>query len=358
LKAKAFSPLINLRKLHISDWPSLNTIDTDAFEGLTQLTYLSLWSCGLTKVPERVLATLTALRQLNLGNNPLMLDKATFSNMEKLEELYLSGIGTHFLHESPFTFMSSLHTLDLSNNEIEVLPNHLFLQLSGLRTLNISHNRMVTLSQDTLEPLIHLHTIDVSTNPLVCDCNLKWLRRKQESRIRERFELDGVCTNPRAYNGTLIAAIPQWRFSCDPPSFDSAEETVKVRVHRKTEVVCRPSGGNPEPEIQWEIQLDLPENQNKRITSDGRLVIDVVKEEDLTNYECVATNDHGIMKHSILLVSRAGSDDNKTTGHDPPGLTVMIVTLIGVALLALLVCYKRKAHVLLRRRIFNRYLTF
>jgi hypothetical protein len=97
--------------------------------------------------------------------------------------------------------LTSLHTLYLDNNEIDSIPSMLFSQLSRLSTLSMSGNsELTTISDIDVYGLRSLRTLDLSKtqietisacaiwwlpslqdlllsgNPLVCDCNLQWLK--------------------------------------------------------------------------------------------------------------------------------------------------------------------------------------
>ena len=61
------------------------------------------------------------------------LTEADFSSLHNLEELYLSNISLHTIHESPFRMLTKLTILDLSQNQISTLPSHLFLQVKRSR---------------------------------------------------------------------------------------------------------------------------------------------------------------------------------------------------------------------------------
>jgi len=353
IQKDAFKTLKKLKKLHISNWSSLRQINQDAFVGLSNLTYLSLISCSLNKLSEASLSPLTSLKQLNLAQNPnLKLKSANFRHLKSLEELYLSHTGLHSFQESPFSFMTSLRILDLSNNRIDALPSHLFFQLDNLVSLNISNNNLKTVPHDTLEPLQHLHTIDVTNNPIVCDCNLKWLRRKQETKIRDDFGLKGTCRNPNSYNNTLIVAIPLKRFSCDAPKFKKKSEEILIKLNMRVVIDCIPCEGNPQPDIDWDIKFSSEDNQNKHKLSNGSLLIDKVEVDDLKTYQCIAKNEHGIIKHTIKLIDHIEpNNEHKSTIKTTSALVVLVITMIGLSTIFGLVCYKRKSYSSIRRNL-------
>ncbi|GAG79816.1 unnamed protein product [marine sediment metagenome] len=100
---------------------------------------LSLFSCGLTIIPEKI-TTLTRLNKILLRGNKLKVIP---------EEL---------------CFISSLETLDLSENRLVKLPKAIY-TLSSLKELHLETNRL-TILPDTISSLTNLTLLDLSENSL------------------------------------------------------------------------------------------------------------------------------------------------------------------------------------------------
>jgi len=359
LEKNSFSTLKKLKKLHISDWLSLEQLSEDAFNGLESLSYLSLQSCKLDHVPQQAFAKLKNLEELNLSNNPINLEKSTFESTPQLKELYLSNIGVHIIHENPFVSLKKLVKLDLSQNNIEVLVNHLFLQLRNLEDLNLSENSLTTLSSRMIEPLRRLSSIDLSGNKMICDCDLKWLKRHFDEKFRSAgkpFTLLGKCQNPNKYKNIDIRSIPIKDFECRKPEFWEEPSQIVAKLGMPLNVTCSPDRVNPEPEITWQIDFKSVQNKNKYVFSDGILHMSKVELSDFREYVCVATNKIGFAKHSVFVQKHYDPDwnrkDKKPTNKNTSKAAIIIAILIFIVIFFLL-CIKKNFILLLYKKITN-----
>jgi len=341
---RAFSGLTNLRRLHIGDWPLLESIADDAFVGLDKLTYISLHRCRLYNVPSVPLSALTGLKHLMLSSNPLSkLEDDDFANLENLEELYVSNANLKFMHENPFYRQKNLKTLDLSQNTIETLPSHIFLQQESLKFLNLSHNEIKTLPSTVFAPLVMLNEVDLRSNSLICDCNMKWLKSLQEIKIRSQFTLMGQCSNPMAYNGTDIVALPPRAFRCEPPYFreENLNVTMEVQQFHKATLKCIPDKGIPQPVITWTLP-DKSSIRGKTQLPDGSLYITAVNIADYGHYSCVATNEHGSANRTVVLVEHIPppAEDGGGSGNGA-AIAIPIVSVSAIALVGYYVFKQR-----------------
>lgn len=87
-------------------------------------------------------------------NSELKLTRALFSNLTKLEELYLAGMNIEGNRRFLFADLKQLISLDLNGNLIEKIEARLFRGLDNLRMLNVSNNPVATqLPEGVLPPV-------------------------------------------------------------------------------------------------------------------------------------------------------------------------------------------------------------
>ena len=100
---------------------SLSSLQSDDFEGLSELETLDLFQNDLTDLPEGVLDGLTSLEILRLNNNSALgaLPPEVFDGLSSLEELYLTGnTSLACIHPGQFDGLSALRELHLSNTRL------------------------------------------------------------------------------------------------------------------------------------------------------------------------------------------------------------------------------------------------
>lgn len=145
LESRFLNNQVNLRELHLTKTASLKTIEENAFYHLTHLRVLNLEGCkGLTDFNGNAFGT----------NSP---DNSTL--LQHLERVSLKGA------------------------HLERLP-------PGLATA-----------------FQHLERLDLYGNPLICDCNLEWVRALN-------LETYGRCQEPSELKNVLLSQLRRKRLQC------------------------------------------------------------------------------------------------------------------------------------------------
>lgn len=236
----AFHPLVNLEVLDLHE-NRIRHIPDNAFQGLTKLDMLKLEHNLITTIQDNVFSDLSVLNSLNIEHNHIVnvSDRAFAgleSNLEWLE------MGNNRLDHIPSHALRPLHNLRqldldankitelsedafkgygdtikyilLDKNRITHIPPLAFVDLHSLEWLKLSHNEITTLTEDTVQPILDTVTmIDVSKNPLICNCDLLWLRRwvSNPNNKDPAEEMECVTTDQKAHN---IKNLPVQEFNC------------------------------------------------------------------------------------------------------------------------------------------------
>uniref|UniRef100_A0AC35F7D8 Uncharacterized protein n=1 Tax=Panagrolaimus sp. PS1159 TaxID=55785 RepID=A0AC35F7D8_9BILA len=144
----------------------LKEIENGTFDKFTSLKTLDLSYNFLTNISAAVFTKKlgSTLISLKINYNEFThFSSIDLSNMEKLEELELIGIGINELYEN-FIFpksLSNLKTLDISFNLIRKMNDDIFVNLENLETLKLHNNELFSLPKSfyTLKNLRHLDLI-------------------------------------------------------------------------------------------------------------------------------------------------------------------------------------------------------
>jgi Leucine-rich repeat (LRR) protein len=123
------------------------------------------------------------LQALILENiNLHQVDEDRFAKMfglfTHLRTLSLSSSILEFVSPAAFSNFTNITTLLLRDNSITWIPEGCFDALQYLERLDLAGNTIAVLSQRTFSDQLRgrFTSLDLSENPLVCDCDLLWLR--------------------------------------------------------------------------------------------------------------------------------------------------------------------------------------
>nr|AIO11782.1 variable lymphocyte receptor type A [Petromyzon marinus] len=121
---------------------SLVQLSSNAFQGLTKLTWLALEYNQLQSLPPGVFDHLTELKNLYLAGNQLKsLPSGVFDSLTKLTWLNLQQNQLQSIPEGIFNKLASLQTLYLSNNQLQSVPHGAFDRLTNLQTILLYANQ-------------------------------------------------------------------------------------------------------------------------------------------------------------------------------------------------------------------------
>ncbi|MYA68498.1 leucine-rich repeat protein, partial [Candidatus Poribacteria bacterium] len=154
--------LAEITGLYFSNITSLKSGD---FDGLTNLTTLSLSQNKLASLPSDVFDGLTNLTTLYLSDNPFTsLPSGVFDGLTALTTLYLDNNKFTSLPSGVFDGLTALTVLWLHNNPFTSLPSGVFDELTALITLNLAYNAISNVSAlENMTALTHLY---LSGNPI------------------------------------------------------------------------------------------------------------------------------------------------------------------------------------------------
>ena len=154
-----FSGLTTLTNLQMERWRGVSLPD-GIFDGLTSLKKISLYSTGLTSIPDAVLG-LTSLTELNLGFTGVILQNGVFDNLTQLTSLDLSGNNFTSLPSGVFDQLTSLTYLNLEYNDLTSLPDGVFDNLTSLTRLNLAGLELTSLPDGVFDRLTSLTQLSV-----------------------------------------------------------------------------------------------------------------------------------------------------------------------------------------------------
>uniref|UniRef100_A0A3Q2X7X3 Platelet glycoprotein V-like n=1 Tax=Haplochromis burtoni TaxID=8153 RepID=A0A3Q2X7X3_HAPBU len=151
-------------------------LDSDLFEGLTNLTFLNLGRNFIKKLPPTIFHSLTKLQQLILYYNELeFLEAGIFDKLINLVELKLHQNQIASLPPKVFWPLGNLKNLTLSSNQLQAIPEKSFYHMPKLVKLTIYKNPLLSLPDELMGHM------DLPPDVFCCLPNLQKLSLKSNN---------------------------------------------------------------------------------------------------------------------------------------------------------------------------------
>lgn len=161
-----FSILPNLHELEVVS-PNFNAFSSEDFLNANKLYKLNVeQSTHLTKLSTGSFPPIN-LKELKLDNNAFeTIDDFAFSNLTKLQNLYLVKNNLATINRNTFAGLSELLILNLGENGIHSIEIGAFADLKKLKTLDIHKNKLKVLNDHLLDGMSQINTLILGGNEL------------------------------------------------------------------------------------------------------------------------------------------------------------------------------------------------
>ena len=185
----------SITELLMSGTP-IQILSNEIFKGLPNLSgNLATQSCEIEFIGEDILKG-TGVLVVYLDKNPIQnINENAFRN-SKVKQFHCEGCQL---------------TSDVAFNG--------FLKKMDLNTINLKNNSLTNISQNAFEGLKNLNHLDLSLNPLICDCDLVWLRSFAENNIKYGNKDSWMCDQPSDLSGKRFLSLKASEI-CDMPASD------------------------------------------------------------------------------------------------------------------------------------------
>ncbi|XP_077543478.1 uncharacterized protein LOC144155739 isoform X2 [Haemaphysalis longicornis] len=259
---------------------------TDAFKGLTLLRKISMESNLVTHIPDDAFSDNSELTEINFSQNKIRwVGRNALKGLVKLRGLFLQGnellsLNGSLRHlpeirflDASFNAIQSLERGEFENNgrltSIELMENNIsnlrgaFIGADEMKSLNLRKNQVQVLRRSDFPLRMPAKpTLTLAENPLMCDCRLAWLvRRDREVQINNYPTCEGPpwLRGKRLHDVTAIDLV-RWKIDCQPGCKCRCNED--SFGERAISVNCSSAALNRTPEVfpKGTTRLDLNGN--------------------------------------------------------------------------------------------------
>ena len=186
---------------------SIQILSNELFNGLPNLRDLATVSCGIESIGDDILKG-TGVLVVYLNENPIQKINENAFRYSKVKQFHCEGCQL----TSDVAFNGFLKKMDLSR-------------------INLKNNNLTNISQNAFEGLKNLDHLDLSLNPLICDCDLVWLRPFAENNIKYGDKDFWMCDQPSNLSGKRFLSLKASEI-CDMPA--TSKPTAKTQSTAKS----------------------------------------------------------------------------------------------------------------------------
>ncbi|XP_076439681.1 leucine-rich repeat and fibronectin type III domain-containing protein 1-like protein [Babylonia areolata] len=273
------------------------------FTNLVKLQALYMNRCGIETLAANTFADLTNLQWLGIGYNKItFIADNTFSGLN-LKHLFINDNKGIQLSEGAFEGMTT-QGLYMHNSGMSKLSVNVMSPLNGtLRTLWLYQNNFESFSEEWLYLFNTLGHLRLGGNAFHCNCEIGWLHKffKKHSSVFSGGDLP-ICATPALVRGKQFNNLTADDFRCDLPTFRNVDAVFEREMGKLT---CQ-ARGDPTPTLYWirpdgttEIYSPAREDTEQTV---GILYMTNVKLTDSARYKCVASNPAGNVTFSLNVV--------------------------------------------------------
>ncbi|XP_033115221.1 leucine-rich repeat-containing protein 24-like [Anneissia japonica] len=285
----AFSHLPYLEKLILNN-NHISTIEPGAFNYLQRLEALYLRHNRLEKVSVGAFAGIPKLKILDLAHNSIShIESGALKPMKALVHLYLSANKLKVISDDNLTGLGNVQLISFLSNNISLISKNAFLGLVRLQTIYLGNNKLQTVP-NILQHARSLVSIGLENNPLICDCQLEYLRIWLRARMTSRRILTTSpvrCATPSLLKEEDLRTVT-FRLKCIKPNITSTTTSILAKVQNNVMIKCEASG-SPMPNILWTLPPRVNPTQVERL-SNGHLLINAAQMSHTGEYICSAKN--------------------------------------------------------------------
>ena len=318
--------LTNLQRIYVSRC-KLRQLDDAAFRGLSNLVELDLSNNELSMVPVAALEHTLALMRLLLSHNPInQIKDGSFSKLNFLTSLEMTGCALQTLEPRSFQGLDKLEWLKLDDNQLTTVPETMLLPKM-------------------------LHGVDLHNNPWHCNCRLQHLR-SWLVKYNVPSSIEPKCYTPRRLESRVIKHVYPEDFAC-APEVRPTSLFLDVQEGKNVSFACHVVA-EPSADIDWKFNgyplqnssfiyddatsFYIYEDREIKEETVSHLKIEMVTEAHGGVFQCSAENTAGKMVSNFTLRVSIPPTEPVPIDFIEDNFKYIGMALAGLVLLVFILC--------------------
>ena len=144
----------------------VNSLKAGDFDGLTNLSSLSIFNYSSPSLPSGIFKDLTNLTDLSIHRGSFSyLPSGIFDNLTRIRQLTLTAGSLSYLPSGIFDNLTDLRALAIQANSLSSLPPGIFDKNTRLRIFSVNNNNLLSLPLGVFDNTPDLLSVDLSGNP-------------------------------------------------------------------------------------------------------------------------------------------------------------------------------------------------
>ena len=212
--------------------------------------------------------------------------QSSCQGLTELNQICLYSNSIQELPENLFKGLTKLQILLLNSNRISCLPRNIFRDVEEFSLLSLYRNNLQSFSNGTIriKSTGHVH---LGENPLICDCNLRWIKAEKSAGEKSLIEIDSsdaICDWPLRLKDRKIKDLRENDFTCEGGESARTKNAGRCFVDLKCPAKCNCSEGTrvdcsdggfrsiPMDIPRYTTELILNNNLIDEIEADGKFL--------------------------------------------------------------------------------------
>ena len=160
---------IGIKKMEqfIFEQQKITILDSETFNGLSNLSKISLSLNRIKTINPGIFNELTRLKEIDFNSNEIqVIHPSLFNGLNNLERIIFYNNRIEQINENTFNGLISLKEIDFASNQIDEIHPKTFNGLNNLEIIDFNDNIIKEIHENTFNKLINLKEIDFSHNEI------------------------------------------------------------------------------------------------------------------------------------------------------------------------------------------------
>ncbi|XP_067664724.1 BDNF/NT-3 growth factors receptor-like [Haliotis asinina] len=204
------------------------------------------WGCTTSHLHNGAYKLACVTPDVNVNTIPSIQDLQVRENITKIEILSQNNLTR--IRKDDLKPYESLQELVIKYSGVRFIEDGAFETNTQLNKINLEHNKLETFSRFLVSHL-HIIELNLNENPLVCSCNMQWLKLKQRSNSKFLDNQRIMCIQDGVKRHISEMENPD----CETPHVYASPSEISINASQDAVFICKGTG-SPKPDVRWKLK--------------------------------------------------------------------------------------------------------